>query len=112
VHPRARQLADHQRAAVAAYFSVYRGQEKDVAKVALGASLHPAAQRAYATLKDFWLEVGSLCSVVHLRTIVLWARLCCSTHVQRCGSAGLRGCGAGRRQRLAVRKERHCRCAP
>ena len=55
--PSARQLPDHQRTAVAAYFSLYRGQEKDIAKIAISASLHPAAQRAYTTLKSYWVEV-------------------------------------------------------
>lgn len=59
---RARQLTDEQRAAVAAYFSVYRGQEGGLARLALSqvsAANHPALDRAYDLLRPAWVEVGA-----------------------------------------------------
>lgn len=57
---RARQLTDEQRAAVAAYFSVYKGQEGGLARLALSqvsAANHPALDRAYDLLRPAWVEV-------------------------------------------------------
>ncbi|KAL4856707.1 DNA primase small subunit [Chlorella vulgaris] len=48
---RARKLTDEQRSAIASYFAVYKGQERGVAKLALGLDDHPALARAYALLK-------------------------------------------------------------
>ena len=51
---RARQLTDEQRAALAAYFSVYKGQEGGLARLALSqvsAANHPALDRAYDALR-------------------------------------------------------------
>lgn len=59
---RARQLTDEQRAAVAAYFSVYKGQEGGLARLALSqvsAANHPALDRAYDLLRPAWVEVGA-----------------------------------------------------
>lgn len=57
----ARKLTDEQRSAIAAYFAVYKGQEKGIAKLATALDDHPAVQRAYALLKDAFEEVGSAC---------------------------------------------------
>lgn len=48
---RARKLTDEQRAAVANYFAVYKGQEKGVAKLATGMEDHPAIAKAYQILR-------------------------------------------------------------
>jgi len=56
---RARQLTDEQRAALAAYFSVYKGQEGGLARLALSqvsAANHPALDRAYDALRTAWVE--------------------------------------------------------
>lgn len=52
---RARRLTDEQRSAVANYFAVYRGQEKGLAKLALGAEEHPAVARAAELLQPLFL---------------------------------------------------------
>ncbi|KAL4539481.1 hypothetical protein Ndes2437B_g02147 [Nannochloris sp. 'desiccata'] len=48
---RARKLTDEQRAAVANYFAVYKGQEKGVAKLATSMEDHPAIAKAYKILR-------------------------------------------------------------
>lgn len=48
---RARALTDEQRAAVANYFAVYKGQEKGLAKLATTMEDHPAVARAYEILR-------------------------------------------------------------
>lgn len=53
---RARRLTDEQRASVANYFAIYRGQEKGLAKLALGAEEHPAVSRAAELLLPAFLE--------------------------------------------------------
>ena len=53
----ARKLTDEQRSAIAAYFAVYKGQEKGLAKLALALDNHPAVQRAYALLRGAFEEV-------------------------------------------------------
>ncbi|KAI7838794.1 hypothetical protein COHA_007409 [Chlorella ohadii] len=49
---RARKLTDEQRSAIAAYFAVYKGQEKGIAKLATSLDDHPAIKRAYDLLQD------------------------------------------------------------
>lgn len=53
---RARKLTDEQRSAIAAYFAVYKGQERGVAKLALALDDHPSIARAYSLLKDTFEE--------------------------------------------------------
>ncbi|KAL6784278.1 POLA4 [Auxenochlorella protothecoides x Auxenochlorella symbiontica] len=53
---RARCLSDEQRAAVANYFAVYRGQEGGLARLALGLEEHPAVTRAAAILEPVFVE--------------------------------------------------------
>lgn len=53
---RARRLTDEQRSAVAAYFSVYRGQQRGGAKLALGLDDHPAVRRAAEALRTAFEE--------------------------------------------------------
>jgi DNA primase small subunit len=48
---RARKLTDEQRAAVANYFAVYKGQEKGIAKLATSMEDHPAIGKAYKILR-------------------------------------------------------------
>lgn len=55
---RARKLTDEQRSAIASYFAVYKGQERGVAKLALGLDDHPALARAYALLKGAFEDVS------------------------------------------------------
>lgn len=57
---RARKLTDEQRAAIANYFAVYKGQERGVAKLALALDDHPAIARAYALLQKAFEQVGQL----------------------------------------------------
>jgi DNA primase small subunit len=47
---RARKLSDEQRAAVASYFSIYKGQERGGARLATTLDDHPAVSRAYGVL--------------------------------------------------------------
>jgi DNA primase small subunit len=47
---RARKLSDEQRAAVASYFSIYKGQERGGARLATTLDDHPAVSRAYEVL--------------------------------------------------------------
>ena len=54
---RARLLTDEQRSAVAAYFSVYKGQEEGLAKLALSTFDTPCVQRAFELLKTTWIDV-------------------------------------------------------
>lgn len=42
---------------MAAYFSVYKGQEEGLAKLALSSHDTPCVQRAYDVLKTAWLDV-------------------------------------------------------
>ena len=42
---------------MAAYFSIYKGQEEGLAKLALTAHDAPCVQRAYEVLKTAWLDV-------------------------------------------------------
>ena len=47
---------------MAAYFSVYKGQEGGLARLALSqvsAANHPALDRAYDLLRPAWVEVGA-----------------------------------------------------
>lgn len=57
----ARQLTDEQRSSIAAYFAVYRGQERGVARLALGAAGeatdHPAILRAHSILQEAFEQV-------------------------------------------------------
>lgn len=53
----ARHLTDEQRSALAAYFSVYKGQEEGLAKMYLTSPDHPTIARAYAHLDAAWREV-------------------------------------------------------
>jgi DNA primase small subunit len=55
----ARSLSDEQRAAVANFFAIYKGQEKSVPKVALSAPSrnHPSVERAYDMLLSVWEQV-------------------------------------------------------
>ena len=56
---RARQLSNEGRAAVAEYFSVYKGTDASgvVKRVSLTTPLHPSLQRSYAdVLRPYWLE--------------------------------------------------------
>ena len=53
-------MTDEQRSAVAAYFSVYKGQEEGLAKLALSSHDTPCVQRAYELLKATWLDVRTL----------------------------------------------------
>ena len=48
---RARKLTDEQRAAVANYFAVYKGQEKGISKLATSMEDHPAIAKAYKILR-------------------------------------------------------------
>ena len=64
---RARELTDEQRGSIAAFLSVYKGQENGQAKI--GLSHHPSIDRAYGLLLPFWKEVtpthplaSSMCS--------------------------------------------------
>lgn len=50
----ARQLTDEQRSSIANYFSLYKGQEKGMAKLAT--SDHPAVRRAGDILRPAWVE--------------------------------------------------------
>jgi len=56
---RARQLTDEQRAAVANYFSIYKGTENGMAKLMVPASgvCQPSLERALDFIKDAWEEV-------------------------------------------------------
>lgn len=49
---RARRLTDEQRAAVASYFTVYKGREKGMAKLSTGVEEHPAITRAHEMLQE------------------------------------------------------------
>lgn len=42
---------------MAAYFSVYKGQEEGLAKLALSTHDTPCVQRAYELLKTTWIDV-------------------------------------------------------
>lgn len=53
---RARKMTDEQRSAVAAYFAVYSGQEKGLAKMFLRDVNHPFVSQAYLTLSTVWVE--------------------------------------------------------
>lgn len=57
--PAARRLTDEQRSAVASYFTVYKGHEKERAKlVGLGGSFkHPSLSRAEEALGGVWADV-------------------------------------------------------
>lgn len=57
---RARELTDDQRGSIAAFLSVFKGQENGQAKI--GLSLHPSIDRAYGLLLPFWKEVTLLWS--------------------------------------------------
>ncbi|KAK9794941.1 hypothetical protein WJX73_003217 [Symbiochloris irregularis] len=51
---RARELTDEQRGSIAAFLSVYKGQENGQAKILL--SHHPSIDRAHGLLLPFWKE--------------------------------------------------------
>lgn len=53
---RARALTDEQRGALAVYFAVYKGQERNMPKVASAAPAwnHPAIESAYDMLLSHW----------------------------------------------------------
>eukprot|EP00892_Ulva_mutabilis_P000675 jgi/Ulvmu1/10608/UM065_0064.1 len=55
----ARKMSDEQRAAVASYFAVYKGQEKGVPKVGLSAKMlnHPFVENAYDMLLHHWEQI-------------------------------------------------------
>ena len=53
---RARRMTDDQRAAVANYFTVYKGQEKGLAKLTTGLEEHPAISRAHAMLQEVFVD--------------------------------------------------------
>eukprot|EP00891_Asterochloris_glomerata_P002499 jgi/Astpho2/2499/e_gw1.00048.196.1_t len=54
---RARALKDAERSALAAYLTLYKGQEKGMAKLGTGsAKHHPAVERALQQLKTHWVE--------------------------------------------------------
>jgi hypothetical protein len=53
-------MTDEQRSAVAAYFGVYAGQEKGLARMFLRDVNHPFITQAYQTLSEVWVEVLSL----------------------------------------------------
>lgn len=55
---RARKMTDEQRAAIANYFCVYKGQEKGLVKLALGLEDHPAVARAYEILENAFVNVS------------------------------------------------------
>ena len=57
---RARLLTDEQRSALAAYFSIYKGQENGVAKLMLGLSgnSHPAVDQAIAHIREAWTQAS------------------------------------------------------
>ena len=59
---RARQLTDEQRAAVANYFSIYKGTENGMAKLMVPSSgiCQPSLERALDFIKEAWEEVGAL----------------------------------------------------
>lgn len=72
---RARKLTDEQRAAVANYFAVYKGQEKGLAKLATGLEDHPAVAKAYDILLPAFLnrvlpEQGLLEDPQHMEAIL------------------------------------------
>ena len=58
---RARLLPDEQRAAIATYFAVYKGQEKGAPRLMLAAPTwnHPALESAYDRLLSHWDQVRS-----------------------------------------------------
>lgn len=53
---RARKMTDEQRSAVAAYFALYAGQEKGLAKLFLRDVNHPFVTQAFETLSSVWVE--------------------------------------------------------
>ena len=57
---RARALKDAERSALAAYLTLYKGQEKGMAKLGTGsAKHHPAVERALQQLKAHWVQVSA-----------------------------------------------------
>jgi hypothetical protein len=75
---RARQLTDEQRAAVANYFSIYKGTENGMAKLMIPPSgiCQPSLERALDFIKDAWEEVPApppsypQCSLLHSQAYI------------------------------------------
>ena len=113
---RARCMTNEQRAAVADYFSVYKGSDQGK-KVSLNTPLHPSLQRAYdLVLRDYWLEARRRCDgrptgkrrVAQARCLALrWrltraARCCCQSRAGwRKSPACLRFCPSSRMRESA-----------
>eukprot|EP00803_Ostreobium_quekettii_P010640 evm.model.scf_78.9 EVM.evm.TU.scf_78.9 scf_78:132028-137212(+) len=53
---RARKLKDSERAAIAAFLTVYKGQEKGGVKLDTDNIIHPSVQRAYETCHSAWIN--------------------------------------------------------
>ena len=61
---------------MAAYFSVYKGQEGGLARLALSqvsVANHPALDRAYDLLRPAWVEVGARRPFGRVCAALVWA---------------------------------------
>lgn len=72
---RARKLTDEQRASIAQYFAIYKGNEKGIAKLSTGLEDHPSVAKAYdILLKAFEGSIlqrqGLLEDPVHIESIL------------------------------------------